>query len=436
MVRRERRFDGRASACGWSVRVRAFVTMKIAIAAAVLSTSLVASDEPHFRDATATHLPAKDTVGRNSMDVEAADLDGDGDLDLVVAQEFLPNKLLRNEGGGRFVDASDWLPKLDPERLGPQSTGHDSEDVSVADFDGDGRLDIVFVSEDDILLGRSDVHEYYRGVASESGGVAFERVFGVLPDSIANAVAHADVNGDGKLDLFVAGAGQDRLLINSSKPGEVGFADESAARLPREAATTQDAQFADLDGDRDLDLVLAFEGGHALWLNDGKGHFTDATCERLPFVADLVEARKITPFDVDGDGDLDLYFAHVGWQGRAPQDRLFLNDGKGLFSDATAAWLPVDEDTTVDAQFADLDGDGQLEVVLANLGPLRVLTNTGAKFEDATERFVGPQIVAQQLGVELADFDGDGRLDLYLACLAGPNKDARSFDRLFLTKAE
>jgi hypothetical protein len=65
-----------------------------------------------------------------------------------------------------------------------------------------------------------------------------------------------------------------------------------------------------------------------------------------------------------------------------------------------------------------------------------VLTNTGAKFEDATERFVGPQIVAQQLGVELADFDGDGRLDVYLACLAGPNKDARSFDRLFLTKAE
>jgi hypothetical protein len=41
-------------------------------------------------------------------------------------------------------------------------------------------------------------------------------------------------------------------------------------------------------------------------------------------------------------------------------------------------------------------------------------------------------IVAQQLGLELADFDGDGVLDLYLACLAGPNKDARSFDRLLL----
>ncbi len=378
-----------------------------------------------WRDATETHLPPKDSVGRNSMDVEAADLDGDGDLDLVLAQEFLPNKLLRNEGGGKFVDASNLLPPLEKERLGQGPQGHDSEDVSIADFDGDGRLDLIFASEDDLKLGRKNVHEYYRG--AESG--AFERVFDVLPDSEANAVAHADITGDGKLDLFLCGAGQDLLLIGDGKGG---FRDESATRLPREAATGQDAEFCDVDRDGDLDLVLALEGGHALWINDGKGKFSDQTAERLPWIGALVEARKVTPFDLDRDGDLDLYFAHVGWQGRAPQDRLYLNDGKGKFSDATAAWLPQEQEITVDAKFIDLDGDGDFDLLRANLGPLSVWENTGAKFVDATTKFLGEPIVAQQLGLELADFDGDGVLDLYLACLAGPNKDPRSFDRLLL----
>ncbi len=403
--------------------------MPTTIALLTFACALQTPPSARFRDVTETHLPPKDSVGRNSMDVEAADLDGDGDLDLVLAQEFLPNKMLRNEGGGKFVDASDLLPPLEKERLGQGPAGHDSEDVSIADFDGDGRLDLVFASEDDVKFGRKNVHEYYRGTAEGK----FVRVFDVLPDSEANAVAHADISGDGKLDLFFCGAGQDLLLVGDGKGG---FEDESAARLPREAATGQDAEFCDVDRDGDLDLVLALEGGHALWINAGDGRFVDETAARLPALGALVEARKVTPFDVDRDGDLDLYFAHVGWQGRAPQDRLYLNDGKGKFRDATTAWLPQEEETTVDAKFLDLDGDGDFDLVRANLGPLSVWenvgSNDGAKFVDATAKFVEGPIVAQQLGLELADFDGDGVLDLYVACLAGPNKDPRSFDRLLL----
>jgi hypothetical protein len=387
--------------------------------------ALPSEDSPRWRDVTAENLPPKDSVGRNSMDVEAADLDGDGDLDLVIAQEFLPNKILRNEGAGKFVDASNLLPALEKERLVQGPNGHDSEDVSVADFDGDGRLDLVFASEDDLKLGRENVHEYYRG--TEKG--EFVRIFDVLPDSEANAVAHADLNGDGRPELFLCGAGQDLLLINDGKGG---FKDESQERLPREAATGQDAEFCDLDGDGDLDLVLAIEGGHALWLNDGKAHFSDVTQARLPWIGALVEARKVTPCDLDRDGDLDLFFSHVGWQGREPQDRLYLNDGKGQFSDVTSAWLPAEGEITVDAKFLDLDGDGDLDLLRANLGPLSVWENTGGKFDEASTKFLPEEIIAQQLGLELADFDGDGVLDLYLACLAGPTKDPRSFDRLLL----
>ena len=377
-----------------------------------------------FEDASATHLPPREEVPRNSMDVESADLDGDGDLDLAIAQEFLPNLVLRNAGGGRFEVWKDALPPLPAEFAKSGAPGHDSEDISIADFDGDLRLDLVFVSEDDLKLGRTGVHEFYRG--KQGGG--WERIEGLLPDTEANAVAHADWNRDGHMDLLLIGAGQDRLLTNDGKGH---FRDETEARLPREAATGQDGEFFDADKDGDLDIVLALEGGHALWIQDG-GVWRDRSKESLP-APEFVEARKVATVDVDRDGDLDLYFSHVGWQGRVAQDRLFKNDGKGNFSDATEACLGKEANTTADARFADFDGDGDLDLVRVNLGPLEILANDGqGHFKDVSALALPEPIAGPGLGVEIADFNADGVLDLYVAFLAGPKKDANAFDRLLL----
>lgn len=297
--------------------------------------------------------------------------------------------------------------------------------MELADFDGDGRLDIVIVSEDDVKFGRTNVHEFYRRKSDE----LFERASGLLPDTEANAIAVADWNRDERPDILLAGAGQDRLLTND---GRGGFVDDTEARLPRDAATGQDAEFADVDGDGDLDIVLALEGGHALWMQDAQGVFRDETKARLP-ASGFVEARKVAPVDVDRDGDIDLYFAHVGWQGRAPQDRLFVNDGKGKFTDETERRIGVETNTTGDARFADLDGDGDLDLVRVNLGPLEILMNDGrGVFTDVTRDALPSAITGPGLGVEIADFDGDGVLDLYVAYLAGPKDDPNGFDRLLL----
>lgn len=385
--------------------------------------------QPWFRDASATHLPPKGALPNNTMDVEAADIDGDGDLDLVTAQEWLLNTVLINDGKGVFTDGSSRLPPLsaDETKGGPPLPGHDSEDVSIADFDGDGVLDLLIVSEDDIRLGRTPTHEYYRG----AGGGRFERVPGRIPDTEADAVAHGDVDGDGRLDLLLTGAGQDRLLIGDGKGG---FRDDTDTRLPRESATGQDGIFVDIDGDRDLDIVLGMEGGHALWINDGKGRFGDDTAGRLP-VAGFVEARKVEPGDVDGDGDVDLYFSHVGWQGKAPADALLLNDGRGRFTRAGADRLPADAETTLDGRLADLDGDGDLDLVRVNMGPLQILENDGrGRFRDVTAEALPAPVAGPGVAVEIADLDGDGVLDLYVGMLAGggpqPNPDAH--DRLLL----
>lgn len=393
-----------------------------------------ASADPGFRfeDATATHIP--ETVMRNSMDVGVADLNGDGHLDVVVPQEFRLNKLSLGQGGGRFVDASDRFAALSAEEMvgGPPQlqfpgAGHDSEDVSIADFDGDGVLDIIIVAEDDVKFGRTNVHEYYRGL----GGARYERLPNALPDMEADAVAHADVDGDGDLDLIIAGAGQDRLLINDGKGV---FTDETADRLPAESRTTQDAEFADLDGDGDMDLVLGQEGGHALWLNDGTGRFVEPS-HHMPDPGN-VEARKVTPADVDGDGDLDLYFSHVGWQGRGPQDHLLINDGHGVFTNETAARIPAEEGTTLVARFADLDGDGDLDVVRGEHGPLTVWLNDGAGvFTDATDQILPAPVMGTNIAVALADFDGDGRIDIYVGQLKAGSQDETLRDRLLLNRA-
>lgn len=406
-------------------------TLMVAIVLAAGEPAAAETPRYSFENVTATHLQASEL--RNSMDVVAADLDADGDLDVVVPQEFRRNRVMQNVGGGRFVEFIGSLPPLTAEEMSggpPQlhgpNQGHDSEDVSIDDFDGDGILDLVIVSEDDIKFGRSGVHEYYRGL----GGLRFERADARLPDTEANAVAHVDVDRDGDLDLSIAGAGQDRLLINA---GAGRFEDETATRLPVETLVTQDIEFADVDGDGDPDIVLGQEGGHALWLNDGTGRFSDSS-DRLP-AAGNVEARKVTPGDVDGDGDLDLYFSHVGWHDRAPQDRLLINDGSARFVDETAARIPAEAGTTLTARFADFDADGDLDLVRGEHGPLSVWMNDGqGVFTDVSDLVMTDRVAGPNIAVSVADFNGDGLLDIYVGQLKASRPDPQIGDRLLLNR--
>jgi len=421
--------------------------MKTLVCAAALLAfaAPAAAQVVRFEDAT-DRLPTFD--GHWTMDVGSADLDGDGDLDLVLPQEFRLNRVLRNDGG-RFVDVSSLLQPLSaaeiaggPPQLQFPGAGHDSEDVSIADFDGDGRLDLVIVQEDDVKFGRTGVQEFYRGRAggfvrvryvtlTAQGADITEEDTPPLPDMETNAVAHADVDGDGDQDLLLAGSEQDRLLIAD---GNGGFIDRTATHAPAEDRTTQDAEFVDVDADGDLDVVLGQEGGWGLWLNDGMGRFADAS-DRLPDPGN-VEARKVRAADVDGDGDVDLFFAHVAWQGRAGQDRLVLNDGAGRF--AIADTIPAEQGTTVDGAFVDLDGDGDVDLIRADLGPVTVWENDGrGGFTNATARHFAQPVVGPSVAVEVADFDGDGTVDLYVGRLkaaGGGMPDVT--DRLFIGRVD
>ncbi len=312
--------------------------------------SVAIASIPLFNDVTHTHLPSADLHGL-SMDARFADVDQDDDLDLIIANEFRPNLLLLNDGAGRFTNVSaTHLPQ----------TRRDSEDVGVADFDRDGDLDIVIVSEDD------QVNELY---LNDGHGRFADASVRISVTGISNAVLVTDIDLDGDADILIGNKGQNVVLINN---GTGFFTDETAQRLPLRRDVTQDLELGDVDGDSDRDLLVGNEGANRLLINIGGGFFRDASADRLPLIAEPEETREADFGDIDGDGDLDIMTANLDSVAGFPANtryRVYLNDGQGAFTEATDRFFSPDvTGNGLDIEAADVNGDERLDLYLTSRG--------------------------------------------------------------------
>jgi FG-GAP-like repeat len=249
-----------------------------------------------------------------------------------------------------------------------------------------------------------------------------------------------DVDGDGDLDVVVAPGSHTAvsylpppsnflLQINDSKGC---FVNEAVSRLPASAFGTKFASasvLGDVDGDFDLDIfvtngVSGFRPENLgvfqnrLWINDGAGVFTDETIARLP--VSLASSFHAAFGDVDRDGDIDIVVGNVGLYGFGQQNSILINDGSGKFTDETATRLPTLSDITLALALEDLDGDSDLDVVVANRnsnGSKILINNSSGVFTDESSVRLNAHL--QHGDVRVANLDGNGSPDIIFASLSG-----------------
>jgi len=169
--------------------------------------------------------------------------------------------------------------------------------------------------------------------------------------------------------------------------------------------------WGDYDNDGDLDIYLSNNGNpNKLFRNDGGGVFTDATTSPLD---DPGIGYGVAWGDYDNDGDLDLYLANSG-----QANKLFRNNGDGTFSDATSGPLG-DAGYGVAVAWGDYDNDGDIDLYLTNyLSSNKLVRNDGGgNWTDVTSSPLNDSGSSE--GAAWGDYDNDGDLDLYLAKFYG-----------------
>jgi len=358
-----------------------------------------------FQNVSASNLPLS-LLGGLCMDADHGDVDGDGDTDLALAQEHATNLILLNDGAGVFSVLAGAV-------MG--GTG-DNEDLRLRDFDGDTSLDMLTVHEDD------GVH----ALLINDGSGAFQELSALIPvNSIANAAEVIDLNNDARLDILLGNRGSNIILLQQP---DGSFVDDTGTR-PIGAETTQDLLLLDVDGDGDQDLFVANETDNRLFINDGSGFFADETATRLP--AGSGESREADAADVDADGDLDIIVANVNFNfGRPIRNRLLLNDGSGVFTDATAINLAgvVNMGNSFTIKFVDVDSDGDADILSPNNtvgqgGNIEVWLNDGnGVFSTAVESPFSSAPSGSAFDIEIVDVNDDGKDDIYFCYRSGTDQ--------------
>ena len=304
-----------------------------------------------------------------------------------------------------------------------------------ADFDDDGDDDVLIAAE-------TNPAEEFSGVRAgliliNDGDYSFTVAEGDRPSSVGpREVVMADFDGDGMNDFFIADHGHDvdpfpgwsnQLLLWTAD----GY-DDVSDRLPDDTTGfTHNAAAGDLDGDGDIDIVVANHGGEFmagnpyLLLNDGEAQFTVDTSRLPDRVATDARHRSwvVEVADVDGDGHQDLLME--GSNAGTGESFVYWGADDGEFRDESVSVLPAPEflmdaesgDHPISAAVRDFDGDGVQDILLGSYGGLQILINAGDRtFNDQTRRRLGISAWSPDglfhVRHRFVDFNRDGTLDI------------------------
>ncbi len=252
-----------------------------------------------------------------------------------------------------------------------------------------------------------------------------------------NGVAVADVNGDGLLDIyFVTQLGANQLVLNTGEGQFEDFTEQAGVAVADRIGVT--ASFADTDNDGDQDLyVTTVRGGNLLFENDGTGRFTDISATSgLDYNG---HSSSAVFFDYDRDGLVDLFLTNVGdytsdtigpggyyvgyndgffghlFPERAEQSILYRNTGDNVFTDVSRETGLVDMSWTGAATPFDANADGWPDLyVLSMQGHDEYYENVEGKRFVRRSRDLFPMTSWGSMGVKTFDYDNDGDLDVFV----------------------
>ena len=327
------------------------------------------------------------STGTNPRSVFCADLDGDGDLDLAVANGLSNNvSILKNNGDGTYQGAVNY------------DVGEDPFSVFCADLDGDGDLDLAVANATNNNV----------SILKNNGNGTFQSAVNYGAGNYPVSVFCADLDNDNDLDLAVANYLSDNISILKNN-GDGTF----ASAVNYLAGYKPHSVFcADLDGDTDLDLAVAnmyiSSSNVSILKNNGDGTFASA----VNYVAGS-GPHSVFCADLDNDNDLDLAVANR----YSNNVSILKNNGDGTFASAVnygAGSGPLS------VFCADLDNDNDLDLAVANYlsDNVSILKNNGDGTYPSTVNYGAGNY---SYSVFCADLDGDGDKDLAVANVNSDN---------------
>jgi hypothetical protein len=337
------------------------------------------------------------TGSRGINYVCAADVNGDGKVDLISAGDNMLT-VLTNDGHGGFVISSS------------PGVGNAPLSVVAADVNGDGKVDLICANMNDGTLTVL--------TNDGSGGFVFSATLTV--GSSPFSVVAADVNGDGQVDLICANGGDNTLTVLTNN-GSGGFAANATLTVGNYPVSVV---AADVNGDGKVDLISANDGDNTLTVltNDGTGGFVISSSPQVgngPF--------SVVAADVNGDGKVDLICANLMDNTLS----VLTNDGSGGFVISSSPGVGSEPRSVV---AVDVNGDGKMDLICANDHDhtLTVLLN------DGIGGFVVSSLPVSVVGnhcspVCAADVNGDGNPDLIV--VAGGSSGAANTLAVFTNNA-
>ncbi|HXX65355.1 MAG TPA: FG-GAP-like repeat-containing protein, partial [Bacteroidota bacterium] len=340
------------------------------------------------------------------------DVDGDGKPD-VVTISFSGNRLsiLPNTSSSGSISFGARIDTV---------TGNNPQEIAIADIDGDGKLDVVYVDFGDGTV------SVFRNT-STPGNISFApRVFFTAGNE-PTGVAVGDLDGDGKPDVVVANTGSGNVMIfhNTSTAGTISFAAPiTISNLPN-PGLPHSVAIGDLDGDGLVDIAVTNVDQREVSILQNvstPGTIAVTKAAALQLMPDSLHAPEfVTMGDIDGDGKLDLVVSDT-----ASSVFVLRNIGSGAGNFSFAPLVRYFKGQGVGAvTVADLDGDGRPDIaagnsadntvsIFKNLSPLG-----GVSFAPKVDIPMG----AYPIRIAAGDIDGDGHPDLVVPDYQGGSID-------------